>query len=294
MKNALATYHPAASFLFFAAAVGLTMISFHPVYSIISLFCALAYSLVLNGPKALTGSLKMCFLLFTMVVFINTFFNKNGFTPLFSFGDHIIYKEGFVFGLCSGSALCAAILWFSCYSLVIDNDKFLYLFSRLSPSGALLISLTLGQAIDIRRKAETVKDSQFGLYGSDPKKFKQRFHLAMLRISALLNWSLEDSVETADSMQARGYGTGRQSRMTPYRFMKHDFVFLFVVVAFIAAAAVAFARGRLSFTFYPVTGQVAFDTVSLIGYTAHAVFMTLPILLEIKEAVQWRFYMSKI
>lgn len=294
MKNALATYHPAAAFLFFAAAVGLTMLSFHPVYSIVSFVCALAYSLVLDGSKTLAGSLKMCFLLFTMIVFINTFFNKNGFTPLFSFGNHTIYKEGFVFGLCSGSALCAAILWFSCYSLVIDNDKFLYLFSRLSPSGALLISLTLGQAVDIRRKAETVKDSQFGLYGSEPKKLKQRIHLAMLRISALLNWSLEDSVETADSMQARGYGTGRQSRMIPYRFMKHDFIFLFVVSAFITAAAFAFASGRLSFTFYPVTGQVAFDAVSLIGYSAHAAFMTLPILLEIKEAVQWRFYMSKI
>lgn len=294
MKNALATYHPAAAFLFFAAAVGLTMLSFHPVYSIVSFVCALAYSLVLDGSKTLAGSLKMCFLLFTMIVFINTFFNKNGFTPLFSFGNHTIYKEGFVFGLCSGSALCAAILWFSCYSLVIDNDKFLYLFSRLSPSGALLISLTLGQAVDIRRKAETVKDSQFGLYGSEPKKLKQRIHLAMLRISALLNWSLEDSVETADSMQARGYGTGRQSRMIPYRFMKHDFIFLFVVSAFITAAAFAFASGRLSFSFYPVTGQVAFDAVSLIGYSAHAAFMTLPILLEIKEAVQWRFYMSKI
>lgn len=294
MKIALNTYHPASAFLQFAAVIGFTMLSFHPVYSFVSLLCAFLSALKINGSKAIRLSLYLCLPLFIITVLINTAFNNNGVTVMFYIGEQAIVLEGLIFGVCSAAALSAVVLWFSCYSTVIDSEKFLYLSSRVSPSAALLVSLTLEQTTQMRRKLTQINDAQFGLYGDERKKYKQRLRLAMLKISVLLSWSMEDSLQTADSMHSRGYGTGKMTKMNPYIMGSKDKLLMAVSTILISVCLLFAVMGRLSFRFYPVLQEIRIDGLSVIGYLAFLLMFSVPMLVEIKEAIQWRFYMSKI
>lgn len=52
----------------------------------------------------------------------------------------------------------------------------------------------------------------------------------MKRLEVLLTWSLEEGLQTADSMKARGYGTGRRSSYSPYRWRPKDGAALFFLL----------------------------------------------------------------
>ncbi len=294
MKIALNLYHPAVAFLPLAAAICFSMLSFHPVYAAISLFCSLSLALKLNGIKAVRLSMKFCLPIFIFTVLINTVFNKNGTTVLFNIGDSPVIFEGLVYGLCSAAALCSVFLWFSCYSAVIDSEKFLFLSSRFSPTGALLVSMTLGQVSQMTKKLKEISDAQLGIYGEEHKKIAVKFHLAMLKVTVLLSWSLEDSVQTAASMHSRGYGTGEMTKMNPYIFGKKDAELLVVSIFLICIYFVSVIKSGISYRFYPVLETVRFDSVSVFGYFAYFAMLSLPLFVELKEAFQWRFYMSKI
>lgn len=294
MKNALNNYHPFVAFLPFACAIILSMLSFHPVYSTISLLCSITTAFKINGLKAMRLTLRFCLPIFLLTVLVNTAFNNNGMTVMFYVGDRPILYEGLLFGLCSAAALSSVLLWFSCYSTIIDSEKFLFLTSRISPTAALLVSMTLGQITLMRKKLEQIDDAQIGIYGEERKKFKQKLRLAMLKISVLLSWSMEDSVQTADSMHSRGYGTGKMTKMNPYIFGKKDYWLLSILVVFIIPTLLFIVLGKAAFVFYPVTQSVQFDTMSLMAYLAYFVLLALPLLVEIKGAVKWHYYISKI
>ena len=294
MKIALNTYHPAVAVLPFAAAIGLSMLTFHPVYSVITLVSSVALAVKLNGQKAIRLLLRFCMPIFLLTVLINTAFNKNGVTVMFYIGDRAIISEGFYFGLCSGAALCAVLLWFSCYTSVIDSEKFLFLTSRFSPNVALLVSMTLGQVSMMTKKVSEINDAQIGIYGEEHKKLSKRLRMAMLKISVLLSWSMEDSVQTADSMHSRGYGTGRMTKMNPYIFEKKDMYLLIIISILMSINILLVITGKASFRFFPLTQTVSYDPVSVLGYFTYFFMLSLPMAIEIKEAIQWRFYMSRI
>lgn len=294
MKNAFNNYHPFVAFLPFAAAIVFAMLSFHPVYSAISLFCSIVTALKINGLKALRLALRFCLPIFILTVAINTAFNNNGMRVMFYVGDRPILYEGLLFGLCSAAALSSVLLWFSCYSTIIDSEKFLFLTSRISPTAALLVSMTLGQITLMRRKIEKIDDAQKGIYGEERKGFKQKLRLAMLKISVLLSWSMEDSVQTADSMHARGYGTGRMTKMNPYMFSRKDYRLLSVFVLLLVPTLVFIVAGKAAFMFYPVTESVKFDTTSVMAYLFYFALLILPLLVEMKGAVKWHYYISRI
>lgn len=294
MRSALTSYHPAAAVLPFAAGIVFAMASFHPVYAGISLLCAAALALKIRGFKDLKRIAGFCVLLTTATVLINGAFNSNGFTPLMSVGPFSIMWEPVFFGLCSAAALCAMVLWFASYSAVIDGEKFMFLAARLSPSAALLLSMTLSQAAIMRRKYRDIDDAQIGIFGNDRKKFRVRLRLAALKLSVLLSWSMEDSVQTADSMHARGFGTGRMTKMNPYVFNRRDRSLLLLTASLSAVFVIFAALGYIRFRFYPVIQDVSFDTVAVFGYAAYFLLLSLPLCVEIKEACKWRLYMSKI
>lgn len=85
MNDAFSHLHPAASFVFFAAVITLTMLYMHPVLLIISLTAAAGYVCILKGARHFGKTLiyLVPFLLFMSA--LNALFNHAGVTPLFIF-----------------------------------------------------------------------------------------------------------------------------------------------------------------------------------------------------------------
>ena len=95
---------------------------------------------------------------------------------------------------------------------MLSNQKFLYLFGRRFQTAALLLSMILKLFPETQYKITQIRMAQDDSAFQEKEALKVRLKKSMRQISCLLEWSMEDSIETADSMKARGYGAGRSGR----------------------------------------------------------------------------------
>ncbi len=107
------------------------------------------------------------------------------------------------------------------------------------------------------------------------------------RISVLMGWGMEDSLETADSMLCRGWGSGaRHTSYKKYRFTATDACALAVVIALFAVACVGCVKVCGPFNFYPVMGPWAGD--AWWAYVAYGVYLALPLIFEGGAKLLWK------
>ena len=101
----------------------------------------------------------------------------------------------------------------------------------------------------------------------------------------LMGWSMEDSLETADAMRARGWGArGLRTTYALYRFRAHDGAVLGLLTVLAVASALLAWVAVSQFSFYPRMSTL----LMWWGYAPCAVFLFLPVFLEAKEWLPWR------
>lgn len=98
-----------------------------------------------------------------------------------------------------------------------------------------------------------------------------------LRLSSvLMGWTMEDSLETADAMRARGWGAAaRRTTYTRFRFGARDAWVLVFIAAFALVAMLLGYVATTQFAFYPTMPAL----VPWWGYVPYATWMLLPSIL---------------
>ena len=203
--------HPAVSFLYFAA-VALTLVCFPPSMAALSLIGAVFFSPQIKR-LAKRGADTFVLPMFLLIAIANPLFNHRGVTMLCMLFDQWFTLEAVCYGLVSAASLSAVIFWFTCYQAVMTSDKFLFLFGQIAPNTALLITMTLGLIPRLQERSAQIRTAQKMLLPEN-KRLLPRLHAANRNLSALLTWSMENAVQTADSMKARGYGVSAAPRFT--------------------------------------------------------------------------------
>ena len=145
MKDVFGDMHPSINFIFFVIMIGCASFIQHPIYIFISILAAFTYNVLLKGWKNACATL--CFVAIPMmmiITLINPLFSHYGVTILFYLENgNPITLESIVYGFVLGSMLVNAILWFSCFHIVFQSDKIIYIFGKITPIFALLFSMTL-------------------------------------------------------------------------------------------------------------------------------------------------------
>ena len=288
MQRSFSSYHPIVSFLYFTIIIVVSMIFMHPVFVGISLITSIIYSFILDKNKAKQLTLFGLFMAITICI-ANGLFVHRGITVLFFFRGNPITLESILYGALSGGMMMSVIMWFSCYNEIITSDKFLYIFGKILPSISLIISMTLRLIPKLISQGKIIAQSQktVGLdYSEGSIMLKIKSYMRILSI--LVTWALEDAVQTADSMKARGYGVGKRSNFSIFTFIKRDlemFVFIIIVTIFLL---IGYSKGLASLMFYPNIESINFDITSIIIYISFALISILPIFLEIKEEMKWK------
>lgn len=283
------SYHPLINFLYFALCIGFTMVFMHPVMLLISLLCATAYGIALNGRKALLFSLKYMLPVIIFTALINPAFNHQGKTFLaYLPTGNALTLESIIYGAASGVMLAAVLIWFTCFSAVITSDKFIYLFGRIIPALSLVLSMTLRLVPKFKRQLHEVCDAQRAL-GRDVSSggLWQRTKTAVSVFSVLITMSLEDSIETADSMKSRGYGTRHRTAFSIYIWSKRDTSALIYLTILGLCVAVSGACGNLFWRYFPDIRGMTDGTASVLTYLAFAGICIMPILIDGREALYW-------
>lgn len=289
-QDSFSGYHPAVNFLYFVLVIGFSMFFLHPVCLIISLACALSYNVSLNGGKALRLQLLFALPVMLMTAVVNLLFNHRGDTVLaYLPGGSPLTLESVLYGLAAAAMLWAVVAWFGCYNVVMTADKFLYLFGRVIPAVSLLLSMTLRFVPKFKDRLHAVTQAQRSVGRSVSEgPLRQRLQNAVTILSILLTWSLENAIETADSMKSRGYGLGRRTAFSIYRLDSRDKAAMLWLASCGLFILWGWASGSLHWQYFPAVKVSAITPLAAGCFAAYLALCLTPLMLNGKEALTWR------
>ncbi len=283
--------NPIAAAVYFLAVTGIAMLVANPVISAISLAGAVVLFVMNNGRKSVSTHLFSASL-FAVMSLVNPLVSHNGATVLFVMNNNPIILEALIYGICSALTVVAVLYWFHSFSQIMTSDKLLYLFGALSPKLALTLSMALRYVPLFGTQIKKTHASQkaLGLYKDD--NIVDSFKGGMRIFSVMVTWALENGIITADSMTARGYGMGKRSRFSLFRFKAED-IFLICTTVILSALSIYGIIGA-GFEFYPYISVPAVTARLAVGYTSYGVMILLPVIIGVKEELKWKYLKSKI
>lgn len=288
-ESGLSLFHPWVSFIYFVAMIAGTLLFIHPVFVGVSLVCAIFASAMINGRKTVFATLGFGIPMFIFIALANPLFNHRGATILFYLFENPITLEAIFYGIISAGMMFAAVIWFTCYNTVVTSDKFIYIFGRILPSIALIVSMTLSLIPRLMAQVKVIADSQRSI-GLDWKSgsLMQRIRSGARILSILVSWALEDAVITADSMRARGYGQHKRSTFSIFRFGKKDAKMLTIILVLFAVEIFTYLSGRGTMEFYPAMAFPEIDFTDIFIYVLYITLGILPAVIQIKEDLKWK------
>jgi energy-coupling factor transport system permease protein len=282
-EKGIAGYHPWASIISLLAILTATIVCFHPAVAAVSLFAALLYGVQLGGGRALRYFLTMPLPVALFMLVANLLFVHRGTTVIAEpWQGHPITLEAGLYGICAALMTAAVLMWFYAVSRVLTGEKYTAAFGRILPVGSLTINMIMRSAPGFVRQAGRIADARKAM-GCDGEK---AFGKAVRTLSVMTTWALENSIETADSMKARGYGKKRRSSYSLQGWETRD-LFLSVAAAVLCAAGI---KSGIRWVCYPELTARG----SVWGIMVFSVLFFLPSVIYFYEELQWRYYRSKI
>jgi energy-coupling factor transport system permease protein len=289
MKDAFSGCNPIVNFLFFVMVISVTVFFLHPVLLGISFVSGLAYSIFLNGRKALKFNLAFLLPLMIVAAVFNPLFNHEGMTILFYFNDNPITLESVLYGIAAAIMIGAVILWFSCYNAIMTSDKFLYLFGKLIPALSLIFSMALRFIPRYKAQIKRITNAQRGI-GRDVSSGNvfARIRSGLSILSIMITWALENGVETADSMHARGYGLPGRTAYSNYGFDTRDSSLTGILVVLFAVVLASIFRHIISIVYFPAFEINLSGVLEYVIYTGFAGLCLLPLILGVREELVFK------
>lgn len=294
--NEFKTYHPIVNFTYFVFVIGFGCLFLHPACLCISLLSGFTYSVMLKGKKQVKKNLIYMLPMLIAMALINPAFNHEGVTVIgYLPSGNPLTAESIIYGLCTAAMIVSVICHFSCYNEVMTSDKFIYLFSKIIPAMSLIISMTLRFVPKFLSQLKVVTNAQRCIgrdvsNGSIIRCAKNGLNI----LSIMTTWSLENAIETADSMKSRGYGIPGRTSFSIFTFDKRDKCTLICILFLGVYTLVGYLMGGMYFSFFP---SIESAEVSLFGISVFVTYLLLcicPIIIEIWEVRKWKVLKSKI
>ena len=285
--------HPGAVCVYFLCAALPAVFGINPVTGGICLVSGIVLFLTLRGVSAWKETL-----IYPAVVLgsgiLNPLFNHNGRSVLFFLNRNPVAREAVLYGLVMGLIIAAALVWSRCFTLVMNTDRLLTLTGALSPKLSLILSTALRYIPLLRVQTERTREAQRGLGLIREDNGFDRIRSGLRVFDGMVTWGLENGIVLADSMTARGYGSGRRTRYRLYPWESRDTRMTVLSLAALGLLLWAHFSGKIGYTWYP---ELVAPAPGAAGYTAYAVYGILCLggaILEIKDRIKWKYLQSKI
>ena len=295
-KDAFSGYHPIINFIYYALVLLFSMCLMHPVYLAISLTGALAYDIYLKGRKAVRFAVMGLLPMAVIAALVNPAFNHEGQTMLtYLPSGNPLTLESILYGVAAAVMLASVVLWFSSYNDVMTSDKFVYLFGRIIPALSLVLSMALRFIPKFKAQMEVVSEAQ-SCIGRDTKTGSviRRVGNAVKIFSIMVTWSLENAIETADSMRSRGYGLPGRTAFSIYRFDDRDKAALAWLIFCGAYILSGWLAGGMYFRYYPTVKTAVWTPLTVSFMLVYLALVLTPVILDRKEDRQWTSLQSEI
>lgn len=309
-RSAFNLFHPVVALVYFAALLVIVMATMHPVYILMGFCAAFVCELITYGWRKACRGLVWQAPLAVVIAFANCFFSASGSTELFRIGSRAFFLEGFIYGACMGGMIMTVFIIFSNASRALSSDKTMSLFGNILPTIGLMLSMIFRLVPKFTRRGKEISAvyqactaaTRPAACGSGEKQEqtpctdvgrvqKKRIQRSAalkfdLRLSSvLMGWGMEDSLETANSMKARGWGVSlRRTTYVRYRFRTYDAIVLTGVIALAFLSFILSLKACALFVFYPSVGGF----LPWYSYVPFALYALFPFVLEVREHLIWQ------
>lgn len=294
-NDCFSTYHPLINFFYFAIVLAVTMFMLQPYFLIISIVAAIAYSIYLNGSGAVKFNLIGMIPLFLFMAVGNPLFNHAGVTILLYINGNPLTLEAIIYGIAAAIMFIAIINWFSCYNAVMTSDKFIYLFGKVIPRLSLILAMVLRFVPKYKAQIKKISMAQRCI-GQDITNgnLMQKIRNGIKILSIMVTWALADGIETADSMQSRGYGLPGRTSFAIFRFDRRDRLLLIAIALFALVILIAIGVGGIFVVYYPAIKMNENTVFAVTAYVIYGCLCFLPLFMDLLEDAKWRVMKSKI
>ncbi|SEU01323.1 energy-coupling factor transporter transmembrane component T [Paenibacillus sp. NFR01] len=289
MTGGFRAAHPAVAMLYFAGMLLFAALLLHPVFLLTALLGLTALVLAQGLGPNLLRSLPFLGLTGVSVAVLNPLFSHRGSHLLFYSFDQPITLEAVLYGLLMMMVLWLVMVLFISYNATVTPDKFLYLFGGIAPQATLLLLMALRFVPLFQRRLRRITLIQ-RTRGIDVRhgSLRKRLRDGMTLLKVLLSLSLEEALDTADSMKARGYGVRKRSVYGIYKLDRLDRVALLLLAGCGITVAICQMSGFGAYELYPRMKPAVWGRGETLMYVCYCLFLLLPLALEGRERWIWR------
>lgn len=287
MKDEFARFHPLVNLIFYIVVLGITMFQMQLGLVLISVFSALVYFFCLKKSGGV-GYLLVVVGIFFVSSLINPMFSHKGNTLLFYlFTGNPVTLESIIYGMVSSAIICGMLLWLSTFHQVMEMERLLGAMGKIMPHIALLITMILRFIPQYTKHQKEV--ARFNAMGEE-RLSREKIKRGSKIFSITTTWALENSIYTADSMKARGFGVKKRTNYSNYRIEGRDIgVIAWIVV--LAGCIIWMLQSEEIYTYYY---PYVVNKNNILTYVLYALLCFTPVLINIREEIRWHRLKSKI
>lgn len=277
-------WHPYVLLLYFTGGMLVTVLTWNPVLIAVSFLAAAAVGSVFCGRKIWKSLLWLFLPVFLFSAGILPLFSHHGITPLFYVNSQAVTLESICYGIVMSLMLAAVFMWFQVAGQLLDGEKLMFLFGRLSPTLGLLVSMIFRMLPLLRTRFREIHEAQRGLLlpGTDTAEFRPgmpaRCRQLGKELSVLVSWSLESAVETSLSMESRGYGTGRRTSFHLFRIRREDRILGILLLLLFGMVIFMVGKGCFETAYFPAFRMAEMSRMGAVGTVAFLLAGLMPLL----------------
>jgi len=285
--------NPIVTFMYFLCVFSCVMFSIDPFISTISLVCSLIFAI---SKKYMSNKRENIFyiILFVFMTVLNPLFNHRGNTVFFYINENAITLEALLYGLSTATMIMSVIIWFKCFGKIMTEDKIIYVFGRVWPGFALMFSSIVRFVSLYTKQWRIISDSRKAMGENETGNVISSIKNGISTFMIMITWALEHGSLTAESMDSRGYNTGRRTSYSKYFFHLSDGLVIALYLGFALFIILTCIINGISFSFYPdmvMNGNIYFR---ITVYSVFFILTLLPTILEIGDNAKWHRLTLKI
>lgn len=283
------SFHPITKIAFFAVIFAVAMFSEDPVVRLLSLVGAMLALAASGTPakklwKIIGGGIV------TVIIMgpLNCLISHEGKTVLFKILSRPITVEAFYYGLSAGTMIVGTAIWCIFITDETDTDDLVLTLGKILPGISSVITVTLRYIPEIIKKFRETLSAQKMIGVFDGKKFWKRAVIATKVFLSVTERSIENAMDTAATMRARGYGLAKRGSAMTKKWRSCDTDVLLVTLLCAGFIAAGESTNGLGFSYYPATGFGKMGLYGIPMVLACVLLFMLPALQVIDGRVRWQ------
>lgn len=252
--------HPLASiFIIFLYILSFIVVN-NPLYLFLILLSLMLLSYIDGSIKDLFKYGKLMLPFAILIMTLNPLLVRDGSTILYIgkikfpvIGSIVITLEAIMYGIFSGIKIICITLAFGFGNLIIHPDRSFGFFSKYLKKSSLLMSMIVKMFPNMMKSYENIREIE-KLRGNIlvDKKMKNTIKNGGNIVNILFLSSLEDSLDIAESMYSRGYGScKKRSSYFVERFESKDKILMIILISSFIGLMILGYKGLFNMNFYP-------------------------------------------